>query len=152
MHRRTLLERCFQMWWRLSRGATIGVRIIARAPGGQVALVRHTYVGGLHLPGGGVEKRETAVDAAARELQEETGATPSGPFSLRSVHANHARFPNDHILVFTVDVHAPPDRLPDREIAEVMWVDPNAAPNEVSPSTQRRLAEWVGASKAAPHW
>ena len=49
---------------RLWRGTTLGVRVIA-FDGDGLLLVRHTYVTGWHLPGGGVQAGETA-EAAAR--------------------------------------------------------------------------------------
>ena len=50
---------------------TIGVRVIVRDDQDRVLLVRHTYTAGWHFPGGGIEKREAAVDAAVREVREE---------------------------------------------------------------------------------
>lgn len=152
MRKRTLRDRLFQMVWRLTRGMTLGVRVIAQCPRGRVALVRHTYVPGWHLPGGGVEKGEHCAQAAWRELAEETHATVRGPFVLKSVHANHAFFPNDHVLVYHVLVETPPDRPPCLEIAEVKWVLPDDLPDGVSPATKKRLEEMFGSRGAAPLW
>jgi ADP-ribose pyrophosphatase YjhB (NUDIX family) len=58
-------------WFRLSRGATLGVRILAIDAQDRVCLVRHTYLPGWHLPGGGVERGEHALDAAIKEAREE---------------------------------------------------------------------------------
>ncbi len=152
MRPRTLRDRMFQSWWRLSRGATLGVRVIARAQDGRVALVRHTYTKGWHLPGGGVEKSETAYEAAVRELFEETGVEALADLKLRSVHANHLVFPGDHVLVFHASVDAPTPMRPTREIAEVAWVMPSALPDGATPGTRRRLAEAFFEEPISPNW
>jgi len=56
----------FFLWSRLTRGKTLGVRGIVIDERGRVLLIEHTYVKGWHLPGGGVESRETAEHAAVR--------------------------------------------------------------------------------------
>ena len=67
------LFRLLHLWFWLSRGLTLGVRGAVFDEAGRVFLIRHTYVKGWHLPGGGVEVGETALDALARELREELG-------------------------------------------------------------------------------
>ena len=47
-------------WWsRLTRAKTLGVRVLVQAEAGRVLLVRHTYLDGWYLPGGGVDGGET---------------------------------------------------------------------------------------------
>lgn len=152
MSRVSIRDRVFQIYWRWARGMTLGVRVLAEDAHGRIALVRHGYMPGWHLPGGGVEHGETAEDAALREFTEETGGAATGALQLISVHANHARFPNDHVLLYRLSAEAGTPRPPDWEIAEVRWLKPNDAPPDTAAGTRRRLAEVFGGVPARPDW
>lgn len=139
-------------WWRLSRGATLGARVIVENAAGHVALVRHTYVAGWHLPGGGVERGERAVEAARREAEEETGAALEGLITLVGVYANFAAFPGDHVLLYRARGEASGAAPPDHEIAEVAWVDPLSPPDGATTATRARLAEVFADAAASADW
>ncbi len=66
-----VLRRLLHFYWRFARAVTLGVRALVVNEAGRVFLVKHSYVSGWHLPGGGVEPGETVAAALVRELSEE---------------------------------------------------------------------------------
>lgn len=137
---------------RLTRGMTLGVRVAARDEAGRVMLVRHTYLDGWWMPGGGVDRGETVQDAAVRELREETGLIATASPRLLSVHSNHRFFPNDHVLVFAVDAFEVGERTSRGEISDAEWFAPDALPDGVTAATRRRLNEIFTDAPRDPLW
>src|ERR671938_329137 len=76
------------LYWRFSRGLTLGVRAVVIDARERVFLVRHTYARGWHFPGGGVEPGEAVLDAARRELLEEARIEIAGEPHLHGVFFN----------------------------------------------------------------
>ncbi len=151
---RPLRRRIEQRYLRLVRSMTLGVRAAVFDEQGRVLLVMHTYKPGWQFPGGGVEKGETALQALEHELRDEAGirllARPR-PFGI---YANHAHFPNDHVLLY---VMRPGDyeRLnwqPSHEIAAMDFFAPDNLPPETTPGTRRRLQEVLKGAPATEHW
>jgi ADP-ribose pyrophosphatase YjhB (NUDIX family) len=139
-------------WFRLSRGLTLGVRGLVTDAEGRVLLIEHTYVPGWHLPGGGVERRETAEQALAHELQEEAGVRVLGRASLLSVHSNEPRHPGDHVLLYRVHAWEPCASSAQGEIHRVGWFAPDALPEGVTTGTRQRIAEALGEAECDPMW
>src|SRR3981189_3663260 len=79
------LRRVLHLYWRFARGMTLGVRGVVLDRETRVFLVKHSYVSGWHLPGGGVEVGETFRDALQRELAEEAGIELSGEPALHGL-------------------------------------------------------------------
>ncbi|VVT19611.1 conserved hypothetical protein [Sphingomonas sp. EC-HK361] len=134
-----------RMVWRITRPRTLGVRVIVHDGTGRVVLVRHTYSSGWYLPGGGVEKREAAADAAVREIAEETGLAGVTIEGVQGVFHNLREGKDDHVAVFVAraTVGAQPVIADRREIAEVAWFAVDTLPHDVSPATSRRIGEWM---------
>ncbi|WP_457104386.1 NUDIX domain-containing protein [Methylobacterium sp. P5_C11] len=150
---RPFLRRLFHLGALASRGMTLGVRGIARDGQGRVALVRHTYVSGWHLPGGGVERGETALDAMVREFREEAEIVPDGPPRLHGLYRNAAVAPRDHVALFVVPsfrVLGP--KAPDREIAACGFFPLDGLPEGTTRATRARLREICEGLPPAPNW
>lgn len=142
----------YRAWWRVSRGMTLGVRGVATDEAGRVLLVRHTYIAGWYLPGGGVESGETAEEAVAREMAEEGGVTPDGPMTLFAVYINLPRFPNDHVLLYRLPEWRACPPASDGEIAERGFFPLDALPDGATAGTRARLAELFGGAPVSPTW
>ncbi|MES1158897.1 MAG: NUDIX domain-containing protein [Terricaulis silvestris] len=142
----------FQTWWRMRRGMTLGVRAIVTDEAGRILLVRHTYMPGWYFPGGGVESRETALDAVKREIMEEAGVEATETPRLIGFYANHAKFPNDHIALYRVHAWRACPTNNAGEIAEYGFYAREALPNGITQSTLRRLAEVFDGAELSADW
>ena len=139
----------------VTRGMTLGVRGIAIDAQGRVCLVRHTYVRGWYLPGGGIEPRETAVASMIREFREEAEIVvdPDAPLRLHGFFLNLAHRGRDHIAVFIAPGFAvSKPKVPDREIAECAFFPLDALPPDTTRGTLERLNEVREGRPASAVW
>ncbi|CAO4149432.1 Nudix hydrolase domain-containing protein [Methylorubrum thiocyanatum] len=139
----------------LTRGMTLGVRGVAIDGEGRVCLVRHTYVGGWHLPGGGIDPGESAPAAMAREFREEAEivVAPEAGLRLHGFFLNPGAQRRDHIALYVAPAFtvAAPKR-PDREIAETGFFPLAALPPDTTRATRARLAEIRDGTPPAELW
>src|ERR1700694_4186611 len=96
------LRQALHLYWRFARGMTLGVRAVVLDSDNRVFLVKHSYVVGWHLPGGGVEVGETFRDALRRELAEEGRIELSGEPVLLGIFFNSHVSRRDHVAVYLV--------------------------------------------------
>jgi ADP-ribose pyrophosphatase YjhB (NUDIX family) len=147
------LRRLLHTYWRFARGLTLGVRALIIDEDGRVFLVKHSYVSGWHLPGGGVEPGETVRDALAREIREEANIELTGPPELYDVYFNRRASPRDHVVLFVVQSfkqEAAP--VPDREIVAHGFFAVDSMPEDTTAGTRARIAEVLGGAPIAQDW
>lgn len=137
-----LLRRTFHFYWRFVRGMTLGVRGVVLDSGNKVFLVKHTYISGWYLPGGGVEVGETFMEALTRELAEEGRIVLSGKPELHGLFFNSHVSRRDHVAVYIIREFTQ-DRMPEpnREIVACGFFAANALPPGTTEGTRRRIAE-----------
>jgi 8-oxo-dGTP pyrophosphatase MutT (NUDIX family) len=149
-----LRGRLFHLYFVLRRPMTLGVRALVHdRAANAVFLIRHTYVPGWQLPGGGVESGETMEEALRRELGEEANIRLTAPPALRSVHFNRRSSKRDHVAFYLVEgFEQPAPKRPDREIAEAGFFPLDRLPDGVTPATLRRIAEIFQDQAPSPYW
>jgi len=140
------------VWLNIRRPLTFGTRAIIPDANGQVLLIRHSYVGGWHLPGGGVGRGETLRQAMIREVREEVGVEVTGPVRMLGLYGRFRHRASDHVGIFVVEHWQGTPHVDGLEIVAVGFFSPDALPDDTTPATQRRLAEWRGESPVSELW
>jgi 8-oxo-dGTP pyrophosphatase MutT (NUDIX family) len=147
------LRRIFHLYWRFARGMTLGVRAVVLDRDNRVFLVKHSYVSGWHLPGGGVEVGETFGDALRRELMEEGRIEVLGEPALHGLFLNSHVSRRDHVAVYLIRNFSQ-DRLPEanHEIIACGFFDANTLPAETTQGTRLRIAEVLESRQPISTW
>ena len=144
------------------RGVAVGVRVLVFNAGGAVLLVRHSYMKGWYLPGGGVERGENPLDAACREAREEAGIKVVRPPRLLSFYLNDRPPVPDYVALYLIDHDSwhwagadrrPPDYpSPDGEIVEAGFFPVDALPDGITPATRRRIEGYFHGEQPGVLW
>ncbi len=148
-----LTTRLAHMSFLLTRPMTLGVRGAVIDPEGRVLLVKHSYVAGWHLPGGGVEIGETCESALTRELLEEANVVLEGPPLLHGLFFNAHVSRRDHVAVYVAKrFRVTGERTPDREIVAARFFARDALPPDATRATRARLDEIFGVEPIVALW
>lgn len=143
----------FLAYSRFRRGMTLGVRAAVFDADGRILLVRHSYVPGWYMPGGGVEPGEPMHEALGRELIEEGGVALTGPARLFAIYWNAQASRRDHVALYVCrdweQARPPPRNL---EIVDSGFFHPDALPMDTTDATRRRLAEIAGEAEPGVEW
>lgn len=137
-----LIRWLLHFYWRFSRAATLGARAMVIDETGRIFLIKHSYVNGWHLPGGGVETGETFLGALARELAEEGNIVMTAPPALHGIFFNKRASRRDHVALFIVREFrqdAPP--VPGYEVIAHGFFAPDKLPDDTTRATCARIAE-----------
>lgn len=141
LHRRLLrvADRLRRKWWAWRGCELHGCRVLALDCTGQVLLVRHSYGSGAWmLPGGGLGRHESPLEAAKRELFEEVGCLIEAAALIGSLSVSLQDVHNTiHIIAGNVAGNPTPDG---REIIAAQFFAPTALPEDASRIAQLCVA------------
>jgi ADP-ribose pyrophosphatase YjhB (NUDIX family) len=148
-----VLRGIFHLYWRFARGMTLGVRGVVLDNDHKVFLVKHSYVSGWHLPGGGVEAGEPFGDALRRELMEEGRIEVVGEPVLHGLFFNSHVSRRDHVAVYVVRQFRQ-DRMPEanREIVACGFFEAGALPDGTTEGTRLRIEEVLDGKAPIATW
>jgi ADP-ribose pyrophosphatase YjhB (NUDIX family) len=132
---RRILQRCLNM-------STVGVKALIINTNMEILLVKHTYLSGWHLPGGGLNPGESPKEAIIREVKEEAAILVTGVLELFHVYSHKILGASDYPILYIVREFKLLDHKPcPREILTTQWFHYSALPNDASASTLERVRE-----------
>jgi len=148
-----LVRPAMHAYWRLTRPLTVGARAMVIDGQGRIFLVKHSYIDGWHLPGGGVEQGETVGEALARELAEEGNIRLTGAPRLHGLYFNKRISRRDHVALFIVrEFIQERQPVPNREIIEHGFFSREALPEDTGRATRARIAEVFEGASVSELW
>ena len=130
-----------RLLWAILRPTTHGALVVVWR-NGSLLLVRNSYVSYYSPPGGYVRGGETTVQAAVRELREETGLDVA-PSDLVLAHeeTHQWEFRRDHVTMFDLQVKEPVNvEVDHREVVSAGFYTPEEALGlRLFPPLRRRI-------------
>lgn len=132
---------------------TLGARLLALDDSGGVFLVRHSYLPGLHLPGGAVDAEETCRAAAVREAAEEGGLVLTETPRLFGIYHSSIAGRRDHVVLYVSrGARQPVAKRPSLEILSARFYPADAIPEDANRPTRDRIAEVLHGQPPSEIW
>jgi 8-oxo-dGTP diphosphatase len=134
-----------KFYWAIFRPYTHGV-MVAIWHKESILLVRNSYLRYYSLPGGYVHRGETSLQAAVRELEEETGINVKEEMLLLELDIIHNWFKKkEHIEIFTIKFQERIEiKLDNREVIYSNFFDENEALNlELFPPVYQYIKQLI---------
>lgn len=116
-----------------------------------VLLIKHTYQKGWYTVGGAVNRKESPLSAVKREVWEEVGIKTTKDPHLFGIYYNPHEGRDDYVAFYIIKDFTMEENF-SSEIAEKRWFKLNKLPEEITPSTRRRIEEYLGKISQSDQW
>ena len=147
------IRRVLHFYWRFARGMTFGMRAVVLDESNRVFLVKHSYISGWHLPGGGVEVGETVEHSLVRELAEEGNIVLEGAPQLHGIFFNRGVSRRDHVAVYVVrEFRQQGVPTPNAEIVATGFFGLHELPDDTSRGSRARIREVTEGIAPSADW
>ena len=130
---------------------TVGARALV-IKNDEVLLVKHTYQKGWCTIGGAVDKNESPRAALMRELIEEVGVITLERPDLFAVYHNKNERRDDYVAFYIVRHFEMQKTSSSPEIAEKKWFPLTKLPHDITPSTLKRIEEFLDQREKSDQW
>lgn len=140
---RRVFIKSLHVYFLLTRALTIGVRVLIVNENSEVLLVKHSYMNGWHLPGGGVDQGETIFDAAVREVFEETSLVLEGELTTLGILHNESVSIRDHVVLLATKISRSSPKPSSVEISDVCFFSANNLPEDICPDTAYYIGQFM---------
>ena len=135
-------RRFLMIYWAIFKPLSFGTRVMLLCKN-EVLLVKHTYISGYFLPGGGVKKSELFENSARRELKEEVGILVNN-LSVFGIYKSIKEQKYTTNVVFISKLSKKPTlKIQKDELVEAGFFNINKLPLKTSPGTKRRIKEYI---------
>ncbi len=120
--KRLLASRVKNLVYRIIKGKTVGVRALI-IKGEKTLLVKHSYRPLWYMPGGGVDAKETGIQAVRRELEEEVNISCEN-FELFGFYHSEQEHHDDYVALYVTHLSEDKYKIDEQEIAQANWFRP----------------------------
>ncbi len=145
-----LASRVKNLVYRIIKGKTVGVRALI-IKGQKTLLVKHSYRPLWYMPGGGVDYKETGIQAVRRELEEEVNISCEN-FELFGFYHSEQEHHDDYVALYVTHLSEDKYKIDEQEIAQANWFSFDELPQDISPGTKRRIEEYLGKMAKSDKW
>ena len=148
---KTIAYRCWGLvaWFFVRR--TVAARALVLKDK-KILLVKHTYMPHWYIIGGGVNSKESPLQAMSRELLEEAGLYTLSPPELFGIYYHVHQGHDDYVVVYICKDFKEEDYICPHEIAEKRWFPLDALPEDMSPGCLRRIQEYLKIKPMSDQW
>lgn len=142
----------YQLYWRVWKPETTRVRVVL-VKDKQILLVKHLGKDYWNIPSGKVERGESLLVAAHRELKEELGIKNASMIRTLGIYRHKTNTRRDVVYVFVMSVSKKTPLILEWELVDARWFSLGYLPQGVVSGARARIKEYLnGTTECRGTW